>query len=94
MSLKKILSLFLLLFTLIGVSSADFSDGLDAYNAGDHKTALQEWLALAEEGDMRAQYNVGWMNAYGIGTLQDYEEAVNWYRKSGDQGFVLSLIHI
>ena len=37
---------------------------------------------------MRAQYNVGWMNAYGIGTLQDYEEAINWYRKSADQGFV------
>ena len=88
MSLNKILSLFLLSFVLIGSSSADFSDGLDAYNAGDHKTAFQEWLALAEEGDVRAQYNVGWMNAYGIGTLQDYEAAANWYRKSADQGFV------
>ena len=88
MSLKKILSLFLLSFSLIGGSSADFGDGLDAYNAGDHKTALQEWLALAEQGDFRAQYNAGWMNAYGIGTLKDYEQAVNWYRKSADQGFV------
>ena len=88
MPLKKILSLFLLLFSLIGVSSADFGDGLDAYNAGDHKTALQEWLSLAEKGDVRAQYNIGWMNAYGIGTLKDYEQAVNWYRKSADQGFV------
>ena len=88
MPLKKILSLFLLSFILIGSSIADFGDGLDAYNAGNHKTALQEWLALAEEGDMRAQYNVGWMNAYGIGTLQDYEQAVNWYRKSGGQGFL------
>ena len=88
MSLKKILSLFLLSFSLIGISNADFNDGLDAYNAGDHKTALQEWLALAEQGEVRAQYNVGWMNAYGIGTLQDYEQAVNWYRKSADQGFV------
>jgi hypothetical protein len=88
MSMQKILSLFLFLFSLIGVCSADFSDGLDAYNAGDHEAALQEWLALAEEGDVRAQYNVGWMNAYGIGTLKDYEEAINWYRKSADQGFV------
>ena len=88
MSLIKILSLLLLLFSLIGSSNADFGDGLDAYNAGDHKTALQEWLALAEQGDFRAQYNVGWMNAYGIGTLKDYEQAVNWYRKSADQGFV------
>ena len=88
MSLKKILSLFLLSFSLIGISNADFSDGLDAYNAGDHKTALKEWLVLAEQGDVRAQYNVGWMHAYGIGTLQDYEQAVNWYRKSAEQGFV------
>ena len=72
MPLKKILSLFLLSFGLIGSSSADFSDGLNAYSAGDHKSALQEWLALAEQGDFRAQYNVGWMNAYGIGTLKDY----------------------
>ena len=84
MSLKKILSLLLLSFSLIGSSNADFSDGLDAYNAGDHKTALQEWLALAEQGDVRSQYNVGWMNAYGIGTLQDYEQAVAWYRKSAN----------
>jgi len=88
MSLIKILSLFLFSFVLIGGSTADFNDGLDAYNAGDHKTALHEWLALAEEGDVRAQYNVGWMNAYGIGTLQDYEAAANWYRKSAAQGFV------
>ena len=54
MPLKKILSLFLLSFSLIGGSIADFSDGLDAYNAGDHKTALQEWLALAEQGEVRA----------------------------------------
>ena len=45
-------------------------------------------LHLLKQGDVRAQYNVGWMNAYGIGTLQDYEQAVNWYRKSADQGFV------
>ena len=88
MSPKQILSLFLFSFILIGLSRADFVDGLDAYNAGDHKTALQEWLVLAEEGDVRAQYNVGWMNAYGIGTLKDYDEAINWYRKSADQGFV------
>tara|TARA_B100000953_G_scaffold127089_1_gene104771 strand:+ start:171 stop:734 length:564 start_codon:yes stop_codon:yes gene_type:complete len=88
MSLRKILSIFLLSFYLIGNSNADFSDGLDAYNAGDYETAFQEWLSLAEEGDVRAQYNIGWMNTYGIGTLKDYEQAVNWYRKSANQGFV------
>ena len=88
MSLKKILSLLLLSFSLIGSSNADFSDGLDAYNAGDHQTALQEWLALAEQGDARAQYNVAWMHANGQGTAQDFQEAANWYEKSADQGYV------
>ncbi len=46
MSTKQILSFFLFSFILIGLSRADFVDGLDAYNAGDHKTALQEWLVL------------------------------------------------
>jgi len=88
MSLKKILSLLLLSFSLIGSSNADFSDGLDAYNAGDHQTALQEWLALAEQGDASAQYNVAWMHANGQGTAQDFQEAANWYEKSADQGYI------
>ena len=82
MSLKKILSLFLLSFSLIFSSNADFNDGLDAYNAGDHKTALQEWLSLAEQGDAASQYNLGRMYIMGKGVVENMPEAKTWIKKA------------
>ena len=35
---------------------------------------------------MTAQYNLGSMYYNGRGVLQDYEEAVFWYRLSAEQG--------
>jgi len=88
MPLKKILSLFLLSFILIGSSNADYGDGINAYAEGDYQGAILEWLQVAEQGDARAQYNVAWMYANGQGTAQDFQEAANWYEKSADQGYV------
>jgi len=88
MSLKKILSLSLLSFILIGSSNADYGDGDNAYAEGDYQGAILEWLQVAEQGDARAQYNVAWMYANGKGTSQDFQEAANWYEKSADQGYV------
>lgn len=42
--------------------------------------------AGAEQGDARAQANLGYMYSHGQGVLQDYVEAVRWYRKAADQG--------
>jgi len=88
MSLKKIPSLFLLSFILIGSSNADNGDGDNAYAKGDYQGAILEWLQVAEQGDARAQYNVAWMHANGKGTSQDFQEAANWYEKSAAQGYV------
>ena len=41
--------------------SADLQKGLTAYKSGDYATALREWKPLAEQGDARAQYNLGQM---------------------------------
>ena len=39
------------------------------------------------KGDAKAQYNLGLMYYNGQGVLQDYKEAVKWYRKSAEQGY-------
>jgi len=44
-----------------GSAWADYDDGLAAYNRGDYAAALQEWRPLAEQGDAKAQYNLGVM---------------------------------
>ncbi len=51
-------------------SAADFQKGLDAANAGDFATALEEWKPLAEQGDASAQFNLGIMYANGRGGVE------------------------
>ena len=43
-------------------------------------------MMKAEQGDSRAQYNLGNMYYDGQGVPQDYKESVKWYRKSAEQG--------
>ena len=68
---------------------ADYQDGLEAYERGDYATAMQEWRPLAEQGDAIAQYNFGLMYAFGQGVVQDYAEAVKWYRLAHGGGSCL-----
>src|SRR5260370_3643625 len=39
----------------------------------------------AEQGDAKAEANLGKMYSHGQGEPQDYTEAVRWYRKAADQ---------
>ncbi len=67
---------------------ADFQAGFDAYNRGDYATAYREWLALAEQGDAKAQFNIGALYDFGMGVPKDYAVAVQWYRLAAAQGDV------
>ena len=59
-----------------------------AYDKGDYATALRLWRPLAEQGDVRAQTNLGLMFYTGQGVPQDRAVAVTWYRKAAEQGAV------
>ena len=65
---------------------ADYQAGVDAYERGDYKTALQELHPLAEGGNPKAQFHLGRMYARGNGVPQDDEGAVKWFRKAAEQG--------
>ena len=43
-------------------------------------------LAMAEKGDVRAQYFLGEMHEQGLGTQQNIGEAFKWYEKAAEQG--------
>src|SRR5918911_1031109 len=66
---------------------ADFAAGLSAYKAKDYATAVKEWLPLAEAGDAPSQFNLGLMYLDGTGVPQNDEKAVEWFRRSADQGY-------
>ena len=80
------------IFVLCPASSAwaDFQKGLAAYQSNDYAAALKEWRPLAEQGLVKAQYNLGVMYDKGRGVPQDYTKAVHWYRRAADQRFALA----
>ena len=45
---------------------------------------------VAEQGDVDAQFNLGWCYYMGEGVPQDKVEAAKWYRKAAERGNVLA----
>ncbi|MHB8455363.1 MAG: tetratricopeptide repeat protein [Acidiferrobacterales bacterium] len=81
-------ALAVLLTCVVGLAHADKSDdGFKAAKAGHYKTAAKILRPLADQGDARAQYNLGVLYSDGRGVPQNYQEAMTWYRKAADQGF-------
>ena len=68
--------------------------GYQSYLKGDFLAAFDEWLPLAELGDVEAQYNLGVMYDQGTGMEKDLGKAAEWYRKAAEQGFVDAHAHL
>jgi len=83
--MKNILYTIILSFLFSSSVFAGFQEGLGAIGKSDDVTVLK-WKALAEQGDAKAQFNLGVMYVKGDGVTQDYQEAVKWYRLAGEQG--------
>ena len=66
---------------------ADFNTGLEAYQKGDYKPAISEWLPEAEKGDPYAQHMMGFLYAHGRGVELKPEQTVHWWQQAAQQGF-------
>ncbi|HAC06405.1 MAG TPA: hypothetical protein DCF71_11160, partial [Gemmatimonadetes bacterium] len=51
---------------------------------------LEDLRRCAEQGDARAQTNLGRMYANGRGVPEDKAEAVRWYRLGAEQGYAIA----
>jgi TPR repeat protein len=76
----------LLAMSVSGATAQNYNKGVSAYESGDYRTALKEFLPLAENGDANAQAFIGLMHDDGAGVIQSDVEAVKWYRLAADQG--------
>lgn len=56
-----------------------FDSAVAALKRGDNALALEGFEALAEQGDLAAQYNAGWMRAKGLGAPVDFIAAYQWF---------------
>ena len=88
-TMRNLIKIFLVML-LLGFSHAatadDFEDGVVAAQKGDFATALRLWTPLAEQGDAKAQYNLGFMFEEGKDVAQDYKTAVKWFTLAAKQG--------
>ena len=75
-----------LLLAAAGSALAGFDDGMAAARRGDYRGALEIWLPLARDGDIRAQYNLAVLYDKGIGAPQNYAEAARWYLAAAERG--------
>ena len=53
----------------------------------DKEKAAELYTAAAEEGDVVAQYTIGYMLDKGDGVEKDREAAMEWYEKAAEQGY-------
>jgi uncharacterized protein len=88
----------LLLVVSLGFSSgfaaqavaAELDQAVAAAHRGEYAAALERLSPLAEKGDARAQFDVGFMHAYGWGFQRNPADAIAWYRKAAEQGLAVA----
>lgn len=74
----------------IGGWSGDIDKAKNAMSAGDYETAFKELVPLAEQGHVRAQFQIGELYSYGRGVEKDYAMAAKYYAMASEQGHAVS----
>ncbi len=82
---KILLGMILVIAVLFGNES---EDALKAYNAGDYAKAVKLYKMAVKQGDIDAQYALGFMYEEGKGVKQDYAKARELYMKAAKQGSI------
>ena len=87
---------FALIMCLLAALSgcSDYQAGMEAYERGDYATALKKLRPLAEKGNSKAQFWLGWMYGHGGGMPQNDEEAVKWYRRAAQQDHAIAQFNL
>lgn len=68
-------------------TSSVLEQGKRDFNGGYYKSAKQELLPLACDGNAEAQYAVGYMYYYGYGVAQDTDVGFFWINRSANQAY-------
>jgi len=81
----RIATTFVFLSAIGNPAYSRFESGVDAFNRGDFKTAYQEWLQPAINGDVDAARNLARLYHDGKGVGVDYAQARKWYKFAADK---------
>ena len=76
------------LLAVLSSCATTYEHALYEFDKRDYSSALPQFTGFAEAGDARAQARLGVMYELGFGVTQDTKQAMYWYRKAADQGYV------
>ncbi|WP_086930123.1 tetratricopeptide repeat protein [Agarilytica rhodophyticola] len=83
MYIKVLIFILSSIFTSVcAADDSDFIAGYEAYENENYDTALDHFMKSAENGNIRAQNNLGWMYLHGLGADIDYKKSFYWYKKA------------
>jgi V8-like Glu-specific endopeptidase len=82
--------MILLLSLTDSARAAQLDDAVAAAHRGEYAVAIQLIFPMADKGDARAQFNIGYMYANGWGVQRDLAEAIKWYRRAAEQGLEIA----
>ncbi len=92
---KKAFAVILLaLCPTTSLRATPLEEGVAAAHSGEYARANQLLRPLADAGDARAQFNLGYVLVNGWGQSRDEAEGVRWYRKAADQGLPIAQHHL
>ena len=72
----------------------NITEGLKAYRRGDYACAFRKFAQMAERGNVKAQYYIGYMYLNGEGVAADYNAAFKWLSRAAAKGNSKALFHL
>lgn len=94
--MKRILNFLFTVLLCAGVAMAQNNNAAELYDLGikyygrgveQSYSEAVKWLhKAAEQGDAKAQCNLGYCYEKGHGVEKSYTEALKWYRRAAQQG--------
>lgn len=67
-------------------ASSTFNAGLAAMQRGHYATAYRAWIDMAQDGNLQAKSNIGYLYENGLGLGQSYTRAMEWYAEAAEGG--------
>ena len=59
-------------------------------NEGNYQISFDAFKPLAEQGNAKAQFHLGFLYRIGQVVEQDYQQAYHWYLLSAEQGYAVA----
>lgn len=77
----------LLYIAISSTAHAGLDEGKAAYARQDYSAAMNELQPVAEQGNVEAQYYIGYIYQNGQGVNEDQQQAAKWYLKAANGGY-------